>query len=31
MGPAEMQALYAELMSAITIDEYLDLKDPWLR
>jgi hypothetical protein len=30
-APAEMQALYAELMSAITIDEYLDLKDPWLR
>ena len=29
--PAEMQALYAELMSAITVDEYLDLKDPWLR
>lgn len=29
--PAEMQALYGELMSAITIDEYLDLKDPWLR
>ena len=30
-APAEMQALFAELMSAITIDEYLDLKDPWLR
>lgn len=29
--PAEMQALYSELMSAITVDEYLDLKDPWLR
>lgn len=30
-APAEMQALFTELMSAITIDEYLDLKDPWLR
>ena len=30
-APAATQALYAELMSAITIDEYLDLKDPWLR
>jgi hypothetical protein len=29
--PAEMQALYGELMAAITVDEYLDLKDPWLR
>jgi hypothetical protein len=29
--PVEMQALYAELMSAITVDEYLDLKEPWLR
>lgn len=28
---SEMQTLYAELMSAITIDEYLDLEDPWLR
>ena len=30
-APAEMQALFADLMSATTIDEYLDLKDPWLR
>jgi len=29
--PADVQALYEDLMSAITIDEYLDLKDPWLR
>lgn len=29
-APAEVQALYTEVMSAITIDEYLDLKDPWL-
>jgi hypothetical protein len=29
--PADVQALYQDLMSAITIDEYLDLKDPWLR
>jgi hypothetical protein len=29
--PAHLQALYQELMSAITVDEYLDLKDPWLR
>lgn len=29
--PAEAQALFAEWMSATTIDEYLDLKNPWLR
>ena len=29
--PAEMQALFGELMEAITVDEYLDLEDPWLR
>jgi hypothetical protein len=29
-APPEVQALYMELMSAIAIDEYLDLKDPWL-
>jgi hypothetical protein len=29
--PAEAQAMFEGLMSAITIDEYLDLKDPWLR
>ncbi len=29
--PAEAQALLAEWMSATAIDEYLDLKDPWLR
>ncbi|HEV8622948.1 MAG TPA: hypothetical protein VG034_00710 [Acidimicrobiia bacterium] len=28
--PAEMQAMFEEFMSAMTIDEYLDLKDPWL-
>jgi hypothetical protein len=30
-SPADMQALFEDLMSSITIDEYLDLKDPWLR
>jgi hypothetical protein len=30
-APADMRAQYAELMSAIAIDEYLDIKDPWLR
>jgi hypothetical protein len=29
--PAEVQSLLAEWMSATTIDEYLDLKNPWLR
>jgi hypothetical protein len=24
------QAMFEEFMSAMTIDEYLDLKDPWL-
>ena len=28
--PAEVGALFGELMSAIAVDEYLDLKDPWL-
>jgi hypothetical protein len=28
--PAEMQAMFEEFMSAMTVDEYLDLKDPWL-
>ena len=28
--PAELGALFGELMSAIAVDEYLDLKDPWL-
>jgi hypothetical protein len=29
--PAEAQAMFEDLMSSIVIDEYLDLKDPWLR
>lgn len=29
--PAELQAMFEEYMSAMTVDEYLDLKDPWLR
>jgi hypothetical protein len=29
--PAEAQSLFAEWVSATTIDEYLDLKSPWLR
>jgi hypothetical protein len=29
--PAEAQKLFEELMSAITVDEYLDLKDPVMR
>lgn len=29
--PTDTQALLGEYMSAIAIDEYLDLKDPWLR
>ncbi len=28
--PAELGALFGELMAAIAVDEYLDLKDPWL-
>ena len=28
--PADVGALFAELMSAIAVDEYLDLKDPWI-
>ena len=29
--PAELQAMFEEYMSAMTVEEYLDLKDPWLR
>jgi hypothetical protein len=29
--PAEMQAMFEDYMAAMPIDEYLDLKDPWLR
>jgi hypothetical protein len=28
--PPDIAALFAEMMEAITIDEFLDLKDPWL-
>jgi hypothetical protein len=28
--PADVSALFTELMSATAVDEYLDLKDPWL-
>jgi len=28
--PADVGALFNELMSAIAVDEYLDLKDPWI-
>ena len=28
--PADVAALFTELMSAIAVDEYLDLKDPWI-
>lgn len=28
---AGAQAMFEDLMAAITIDEYLDLQDPWLR
>ena len=28
--PADVGALFTELMSAIAVDEYLDLKDPWI-
>jgi len=29
--PPDAQAMFEDLMSSIVIDEYLDLKDPWLR
>lgn len=29
--PPEVQAMFEEFMSAFVVDEYLDLKDPWLR
>lgn len=29
--PAEAQGMFEEFMSAMPIDEYLDLKEPWLR
>jgi len=29
--PADLQAMFGDLMAAIVIDEYLDLKNPWLR
>lgn len=28
--PAEMQAMFEEFMAAMPVDEYIDLKDPWL-
>ena len=28
--PAEAQGMFEEFMAAMTVDEYLDLKDPWL-
>ena len=28
--PPDVAALFTELMSAIAVDEYLDLKDPWV-
>jgi hypothetical protein len=28
--PDDVGALFTELMSAIAVDEYLDLKDPWI-
>jgi hypothetical protein len=28
--PEDMQAMFEEFMSAMPVDEYLDLKDPWL-
>lgn len=28
--PADVGALFTDLMSAIAVDEYLDLKDPWI-
>lgn len=29
--PAEVQAMFQEFMTAFEVDDYLDLKDPWLR
>lgn len=29
--PAEAQEMFEEFMSTMPVDEYLDLKDPWLR
>jgi len=29
--PAEAQEMFGEFMSTMPVDEYLDLKDPWLR
>ena len=29
--PPELQTLFGEIREAVTVDEYLDLKDPWLR
>jgi hypothetical protein len=29
--PPDAQAMFEGLMSAIVIDEYLDLQEPWLR
>ena len=28
--PAEMQAMFGEYMAVMPVDEYIDLKDPWL-
>ena len=28
--PAEMQAMFGEYMAVMPVDEYVDLKDPWL-
>jgi hypothetical protein len=28
--PAEMQEMFGEFMAAMPVDEYIDLKDPWL-
>jgi hypothetical protein len=28
--PAEMQAMFGEFTAAMPVDEYIDLKDPWL-
>jgi hypothetical protein len=30
-APAEMQAMFEEFAAAMPVDEYLDLRDPWLR
>jgi hypothetical protein len=29
--PADAEKMFGELMSAIAIDEYLDLSDPWFQ